>query len=149
MRLLQHLNFPTAALVTLLLADSSLQKGRDQLPREGRADDAPAQDEHVHVVVLDALMRGVCIVTQARSDPGQFVCRDAGANAAPANQDAPFHAAFSDRSPDSFGIIRIIHGFRPVSSEIRDVVAKRAHELRDGLLEREPSVIRGHSDAQP
>ena len=135
--------------MTLLLADSGLQESRDQFPCEGRADDARTQHEHVHVVVLDALMRGVCIVTQARSDPGQFVCRDAGTNAAPAHQDAPVHAAFSDRSPDSFGVIRIIHGFRPVSSEIRDVVAKRAHELHDGLLEWKPGVIRGHSDAHP
>ena len=36
MRLLERLNFPTAALVTLLLADSGLQESHDQFPCEGR-----------------------------------------------------------------------------------------------------------------
>ena len=40
------------------------------------ADDACAQDEYVHVVVLDTLMGGVVVVAEARADAFKFIRRD-------------------------------------------------------------------------
>src|SRR5436190_1579359 len=72
------------------------------------ADDAAAQDEDVHVVVLDALMRRICIVAQPRTDPLDPVRCHRRADAAAADDDAALGPMFPQRRADCLGVVGII-----------------------------------------
>ena len=58
--------------ITLATVEACREEGSHELPGELPADDLRAEAEHVHVVVLDALMRGVGVVTDRRADPGDL-----------------------------------------------------------------------------
>jgi len=49
-------NFIEPALMALFGGEASAKECAHKFERYGLADDAPAQDEHVHVIVLDSLM---------------------------------------------------------------------------------------------
>ena len=55
--------------VTLAAVETCREEGAHELRRELAADHLRAEAEHVHVVVLDALVRGVGVVADRRSDP--------------------------------------------------------------------------------
>src|SRR5437773_4829238 len=83
---LQRLDLAQAAHVPLLAAEARGHEGAHQLHGEGRTDDPSAQDEHVHVVVLDPLMRRVGVVADRGPDPRQLARRHRGPDAAAADQ---------------------------------------------------------------
>ena len=53
--------------------------GGDEFLGESDSDDARAEHKHVHIVVLDALMRGINIVAHGGADAFDFVGGDGGA----------------------------------------------------------------------
>src|SRR5437868_15057976 len=71
-----------------LVAEARVRERAHDLARDLLADDARADAEDVHVVVLDGLVRRVRVVAHARPDAGELVGRDADADAAPAEADA-------------------------------------------------------------
>src|SRR3972149_5397851 len=86
-----------AAAQTLLPLEAG---GQDRLPQPHRqrvADAARAQAEHVHIVVLHALARGVRVVAEGGADAAHLVRGDAGADAAAADDDAPPRPPPNDR----------------------------------------------------
>src|SRR5690349_10805051 len=58
----------------------------DELGSKLAPDHLRAQAKHVHVVVLDALVRGVGVVADRGADPGDLAGRHRGAHAGAANQ---------------------------------------------------------------
>lgn len=44
------------------------------------ADHPRSQDKHVHVIVLDSLMRRIRVVAETGADSGDFISRNRGAN---------------------------------------------------------------------
>src|SRR5947209_6549900 len=83
--------------VALAAVELRAQEGSDELRRERRADHLRAEAEHVHVVVLDALVGGVRVVADRRADPGQLAGGDRSADARPAHEDAALRLASEDR----------------------------------------------------
>src|SRR3954463_1278298 len=77
-----------------------------ELARERRAHDLRAEAEHVHVVVLDALMRAVGVVTDRRADPGLLARRDRSADAGPAHENATLRARALDLLADLARLVR-------------------------------------------
>src|SRR5438105_3269197 len=72
--LFQSLHVPLAAV------EAGQQKRAYQIGRERRPHDLGAQAEHVHVVVLDALVRGVAVVADGGADSRQLAGGDRSAD---------------------------------------------------------------------
>jgi hypothetical protein len=62
-------------------------------------DDPRPERQHVHVVVLDALMRGIRVVADRRSDAAHLVDRDARADTRAADEDPTVRLTVLDRRP--------------------------------------------------
>src|ERR1019366_6568114 len=61
-------NFSQSLYVTIAAVESCAEEGAHELGSETRADHLGAEAEHVHVVVLDALVRGVGVVADRGAD---------------------------------------------------------------------------------
>ncbi len=91
-----------------LMMNSALMKGIDNFKCQGGADDARAQHDHVHVVVLHALVCGVGIVAHAGANAGNLVGRDADAHARAADENAARGFAALDGQADALGKVGIV-----------------------------------------
>src|SRR5687767_5091288 len=72
------------------------------------ADDAGAQRQHVHVVVLDALVRGICVVADGRADAAHLVRGHAGADARATDEDPAVRLTVLDRLTEALREVRIV-----------------------------------------
>ena len=133
-----------------LAAEGRREEGERDLERGLRADDAGAEGQDVHVVVLDALVRRVRVVADGGADAADLVGRDAGADARAADQDAAVRLAArrrraraARRSPGSR------RPGRAVATEVDQLVAEagRREPAQELVLEGGPGVIGGERDA--
>ena len=90
----------------------------DDFARQCRADDACADAQHVHVVVLNRLMRGVGVVADGGTDAGEFVGGDGDAGATAADDDSAFGMAVEHRLRHGFGRVRVVTGADRMCPEI-------------------------------
>src|SRR5262245_24537105 len=84
------------------------RKDRDQLAGQCLADDTSAEHQHVHVVVLDALMRRVSVVTEASPDAAMLVRGNRGADAAATDEHSMLADIAGDRAGDRVRVIRVV-----------------------------------------
>ena len=100
---------------------------------ERRPDDLGAEAEHVHVVVLDALVRRVDVVADRRADPGDLAGGDRGADARAADEDAALaRAPRGSPSPTLARLVRVVDAHRVgVDAEVDRLVAARRDRLED------------------
>src|SRR6478609_238621 len=145
-RLFQRRDLGQPPLVALLMGEPGAQEEPHQLPRQLDADHPRAEDQDVHVVVLDALMGGVAVVAQPGADAGQLVRRHRRPDAAAAEEHAALHRAAEHRARHHRGDIRIVHRLRAVGAEIDDLMAERAERWDQRLLELESRVVRAEGD---
>src|SRR5439155_14134732 len=89
--LLQALDVPRPAV------EGRTEKCFDELARERRPDNLRAEAEHVHVVVLDALVGAVGVVADRRADAGHLAGRDRGADPGAADENCTLGLAALDR----------------------------------------------------
>ena len=68
----------------------------DQLLCQRRSDHAAAETQHVHIIMLDALVRGVGIVAQGGVNARDFVGGNAGSHTAATYDDAAFDGTVED-----------------------------------------------------
>ena len=85
---LQAQDLVQAPPMTRFATERGAEEGDRALERRLGPDDPRSEREDVHVVVLDALMRGVGVVADGGADPGQLVGRDRGADPGPTDEDA-------------------------------------------------------------
>src|SRR5690242_446895 len=83
-----------------------------ELPGEGGADHLGAEAEHVHVVVLDALVGAVGVVADRRPDPCLLARGDGGADAGPADEHGPLGVAALNRLADLARLVRVVEANR-------------------------------------
>ena len=124
-----------------LAAEARAQEGVNELARELDADDAAAEHEHVHVVVLHALVRRVGVVAQAGPDAGHLVGRHRRADAAAAHDDAPFGAVSAQGGADGLGEVRVVDRLPAVGADVENLAVLRVQEALDRLLQLEAGVI--------
>ena len=86
--------------MTLLAVRTWLQESLDDLEGQLGSDDPAADAEHVHVVVLDALVSRIGVVTDRRADAGDLVRRHADADAAATDDDPAIGVALDDLAGD-------------------------------------------------
>ena len=68
-----------------------------------------AKTKHVHIIVLDSLVRGKSIMAKPGTNTGKFVCRNTCADTAAADKDRPFGPSFHQRTGHGSRKIRIIN----------------------------------------
>ena len=141
-------DFVEAPHVALLVGERSAHERRDDLAYERGADDAAADAQDVHVVVLDALARRVGVVAGGRPHARDLIGRDAGADPAPAGEDAALDFAGGDgvgEREDEVGVVvrRVIRR----RAVVDDLVAEPPQDIGGELLGLEAGVVAGHSNA--
>ena len=104
---------------------------------------------HVHVVVFDALMRGVRVVAHGRAHAGDLAGGDRRADAAAANQHAALGQTVGDRETERERVVRIVDGLRRVRTDVEHVVSVTTEALGDVLLQGVARVVRANDDAHP
>jgi len=138
---LQRVDLAQAANVPHFVGKLGAQECVDTFAGGFGADDAGAQNEHVHVVVLNTLVGGVSVVTQSCPDPTKLVSCNAGSNAAATDQYAAFGLAVEDGAADLFGEVGIVDGGGGVCTDVENLVALLLEPLDDGLFQIEPCVV--------
>src|SRR5690348_11026913 len=145
--LFQRADLAKAPLVAGLVTEPGVQERPHQLPGQLDPDDTRSEHQHVHVVVLDTLVRGVRVVAQPGPDAGQLVGRDRRADAAAADEHAALRAALGHGVSHRRGDIGIVHRGGAVSAEVQDRVAERLKRGDQLLLEQVARVIGADGDS--
>jgi len=143
---LQRVDLAQAANVPHFVGKLGAQECVDTFAGGFGADDAGAQNEHVHVVMLDALVGGVRVVTESGANPAKLVGCDAGPNAAATDEYAAFRLAVEHRAADFLGEVGIVDGGRGVGTDIENLVALLLETLDDELFQIEPCVVTTYDD---
>ena len=127
MRLFQRRHLGQAAQVPLGLAVSGGQERLDEVPGNRRAFGAPAQAEHVEVVVLDPLPGREMVLDKRGPHPRDLVRAHAGADAAAADGDAALHLPRHDGTGERRDKVRVIVvGVERARAEIDNLVPRLA-----------------------
>ena len=130
-----------------LAGEASVQERANQLAGELDTDDTTAEHQHVHVIVLNALVRRIGVVAQSGAHPGNPVGGHRRANAAPAEQDAALGPVLAQGSTDGLRIIGIVHGIGAVGAQVEDLAMLRGQEGFHRLLKCKSGMIRTYRDA--
>lgn len=119
----------------------------DELGGERWSDDARSQRQHVHLIVLHALMRRECVVAERRSNANEFVRRHRRADATAAQQHAAFGATIENGARNAFGEIRVVVTLDDFErTAIQCLVSGATNGVENYLLERKAGVISTHRD---
>src|SRR6187200_3498028 len=94
--------------VPLPTVEFRTQERAHELAGQLWADDLRAETEHVHVVVLDALVRRVRVVTDRGAYTGELAGGDRRADARPTDEDSALGVAVQNRVADLAGLVRIV-----------------------------------------
>src|SRR5262249_45633207 len=134
--------------VALSLAELGARERLDEVPAHGRPHGSAAQAEDVHVIVLDARPGREVIVDQRGSDARDLVGTDRGADAAaalcpPAVPLSRHHGLGEWEDEIRIVVVRT----QGVSTEIDDLMPRRAEPGNQLLFRVEPTVIGGDAHA--
>ncbi len=100
------------------------------------------EDNHVHIVVLHALVCRIGVVAHAGADAGNLVGRHADTDARAADQNAPLGHALLDGVSNLFGKVRIIVGLiAVVGAQIDDLMSLPGQVGADIFLQWESGVV--------
>src|SRR5580692_3957009 len=91
--------------------------------------------------MLDTLMCRVSVVTNPRTNSGELVGGNAGADAAAANEDATFGFAIEHGAANGFGEIGIVTRVFIKSADVQYIVAHRAQQVAHGVFELKAGVV--------
>src|SRR4051794_2696517 len=136
--------------VALLARERCAEERHDALPCRLWPDHPRAEREDVHVVVLDALVGGVGVMTHGRPNPLDLVRGDARANAGATDQDPAVSLSVADGVAEARGEVRVVVlRVGPVAAEVDGLVTEpRGIETPTHLvLERRAGMVRGEGDA--
>src|SRR5215813_6331775 len=117
-------DFAKPSQMAFSLAEVSLQKRLDQIPRGFWTNNATTQTEDVHVVILDSLSSGKMVHYQSRSCTVNFVCSDRRSHTTTTNRYSAIQLTCCNRPCKRDYKIRIIVAcFQTVSTEVDDFMA--------------------------
>jgi hypothetical protein len=140
--------FIKTAPVTLGAAESCPQKCSDQLPGERIPNHAPAQADHVHVVVLDTLARREAFMDQTRPHTGHFVGRNTRAHAAAANGYSTMHLSERNCVGQGLNKVRIVVvWFRRAIAKVEHFIVSFTQHPGQVLFQFKAAVIGSDTDA--
>ena len=126
------------------------QERERALERGLRPDDPRAQGQDVHVVVLDALVRGIRVVADRRADAAHLVGGHARPDPGAADEDPALRRAALDRLAEALREVRVIVGrVRAVAPEVAELMAQPSglEPADEVILEGGPGMVGGECDA--
>src|SRR5215510_1312901 len=85
-------------------------------------------------------------MTEAGTNPCDFVCCHSSANAAPADQNAAFGFSMQHAQGDSFSVVGIIHRISAVGAHIQDEVSVVLQMVAQDLFKLKSGMIRAECD---
>src|SRR5256714_7060614 len=138
------------AAVARLAAELGAEERERAFERQLRTDDPRAQHQHVHVIVLDALVGGVRVVADRRANAADLAGRDRGADAGAADQDAAVREPATDGLTQSLREVRVVvMRIGSVAAEVDELVvgAGLTDPPNQVVLQRCAGMVRGESDA--
>src|SRR5579875_822539 len=127
--------------MALFSCESSRKEGADKFPRQFLSDHAPAHHQNIHIIVFDALVRGICVVAKAGADAGNLIGRHRRPHPAAADEYAPVGAPFDHSQTHGFGKVGIIDGILAVGAYVENLVAQVAHKMGQILLQIKSCVV--------
>src|SRR6516162_8344880 len=123
-----------------LPTEAGVQEGANQLTGEFDADDSAAEHQHIHVVMLNTLVRRIGVVTQSGANTWNPVCSHRGANTASAEQDTALRPVLAQCSTNGFRIVGIVYRVGAIGAHIDDVAMFCNQENLDRLLQRKSGM---------
>src|SRR3954452_8088813 len=134
--------------VTLAAVEAGREEGSRQLGGHFGADDLGAEAEHVHVVVLDALVRGIGVVADRCADARDLVGRDRRDDARAADEQRSLGLAAADRLGDLTRLVGVVDPrLRLVGAQIDRLVPERPQLLQQPLAQVDAAVVEGDGDS--
>jgi len=119
-----------------------LEECLHQIPCHAGAYCPTSHAEDIHMIILDALLRGEMVMDQAGMDSFDLVGTDRSTNSASTDRDATLHLAVhhgTGQGNDIVGIIIVM--VELMSAEIHDLVSGSLDLCHQLLLELKPSMI--------
>ena len=111
-----------------------VQEGADEFERDRLADYPAAHHQHVHVVVLDALVRRIMIVAQPGAHSRDFVGCHRSAHAAATNKDSALRFGIAHCQAHGFSIVRVVHWLRVRRPKVQHLVLQFPQQRFHALL---------------
>src|SRR6266511_2622254 len=144
---LQFLDLRQPTHIALPAVELRGQERAHQLARQLRTHHLGADAEHVHVVVLDALVRRVRVVAGRRADPRELAGRYGRADSRAADQDTALGRRGVDRLTDFAGLVRIVDSrLGGVGPEVDRLVAGADDLLENALTELDATMVEPDRD---
>jgi len=140
-------DLPEAASVAFLTAESGFEERIDDFGCRRDPDDPRPEGEHVHVIVLHGLVRGVMVVDHGASHARDLVCSNRRASSGTADHDASFGIAADDRPTNGRGNVRIVDGIEGVGPDVDDGVARTLEVGMQVSFEGEPCMVCSDDDS--
>src|SRR5258708_7782768 len=133
--------------MSCFVAEARAQKYSAQVLRQLNANHARPQHQHIHVVVLHALVRRIAVMAEPGADSRDLVGCNGRAYSASADQDPALGCNLHQTCGYSLRIIRIVYRRRAVCADVSDFVSLLAQEFGQELLQFESGVVGTNSNA--
>jgi hypothetical protein len=134
-------DFSQAADVPFFTRKLRAEEGLDTIVRGFDANHARAEYENIHIVMFDALVGGVMVVTESRADTFDLVGGDTRADTAAADENRAFGLVCEESVSDFGGEIGVVDGGGGVGPDIDNLVAFGLEALADVLFQFVPCVV--------
>ena len=120
----------------------------DHVFGQSLAHDAASEHEHVHRIVLDALVGRVVVLAVGGTDSRDLVRRDARPHPGTTKHDSAVDFSADHRQRDLLGVIGIVDTLGRIGSDIDHFMTQGLHESSEVFLEIEACMIRAEDDLQ-
>lgn len=130
-----------------LAGELGVEKGVSKLARRFGPDNTGTQNQDIHIVVLNALVRGIHVVTETGANAGQFIRGDRSADAAAAYENAAIGLFGAENIVEFLRVIGVIDRLGSVGADVQDLVMQFAQIGHQLFLELNAGVIRSDNDS--
>src|SRR5262249_25800156 len=120
--LFHRLYFFNPTTMVLLAGKACLQESPDQLISDRWANHLSSYRQHIHIIVFYTLVRGINIVTERRPNSRDLIGGYGNSHPTTADEDAPHSLSGKNRVSNRLRIIRKIHRFDAMWSQVQDLV---------------------------
>lgn len=142
----ESLNFTKTADVALFVGEFRAHKSPGEFHAGGRTDDAAAQHEDVHIVMLHALMGRVNVMAESGANAVEFIGRDGSADTRAAEENASVGSAIQNGAPNLRGVVGVVYGLGGVRAEVNYFMAETTEVFRNDVLQFQSGVIGPYSN---
>jgi hypothetical protein len=134
--------------VPFLAREFGGKEGSDEFACDGDANDSRTENEDVHMIVLDPLVRGIRVSHIPGPDSNNLVGRNRSSDPTAANQDASVSFASNNGQPDLKSEVGIVRRLAIESSEIGNRMPEGSNLLDEDGFEIKARMVGSECDLQ-